>query len=255
MKLRKVLLSVFLVIVLIAPALMPVKGDAATIKISKTKLTLEAGKSATLKITGTKSKVTWSSSKKSVATVSSKGKVVAKKKGNTVITAKVSGKKYTCKVTVKSKITKYDEGMHKVGKDIPAGEYVLFSSSEIPAYFEVSSNSKGTFDSIICNDNFAENSIVNLKDGTYLTMDRCYAIPINEAKVDVNKSGMFKVGLHIKAGEYKIVSTDDIMAYMEVATNSTHLFEDIITNDNFNGSKYITVEDGQYLMLERCKID
>ena len=80
-----------------------VEVQAATkVKISKTKLTLYVKKTATLKITGTKKKVTWSSSNKKVAKVSKKGKVTAVKKGTATITAKVGGKKYKCKVTVKN---------------------------------------------------------------------------------------------------------------------------------------------------------
>lgn len=72
-------------------------------KISKTSISLTVGGKYTLKITGTKQKVTWSSSNKAVATVSGKGIVVAKKAGTTKITAKVGTKKYTCSVSVKSK--------------------------------------------------------------------------------------------------------------------------------------------------------
>ena len=53
---------------------------------------------------GTKGKITWTSSKKSVATVSSKGVVKAKKKGTAVIAAKYGKKKLTCKVTVKQPV-------------------------------------------------------------------------------------------------------------------------------------------------------
>lgn len=74
---------------------------AAAVKISQKTLTLDVGKSKTLKVTGTKKKVTWTSSKKTVAVVSSGGKVTAKKAGSAVITATVDKKKYTCKVTVK----------------------------------------------------------------------------------------------------------------------------------------------------------
>lgn len=77
-------------------------SEAATVKINKSKLTLEAGKTAALKISGTKQKVKWKSSNKSVATVGlNSGKVTAKKKGAATITATVNKKKYTCKVTVK----------------------------------------------------------------------------------------------------------------------------------------------------------
>ncbi len=80
-----------------------VEVQAATkIKLSKTKLTLYVKKTATLKVKGTKKKVTWSSSNKKVAKVSKTGKITAVKKGTATITAKVGGKKYKCKVTVKN---------------------------------------------------------------------------------------------------------------------------------------------------------
>lgn len=94
-----------LVISLVSPALLPISSvnvvEAATIKLSKKAITLVVGKSKTLKVTGTKQKITWASSKKTVATVNKAGKVVAKKAGTATITATVNKKKYTCKVTVK----------------------------------------------------------------------------------------------------------------------------------------------------------
>ena len=71
-------------------------------KLSKSKVSLAAGKSYTLKMSGTKRKVTWKSSKPSVASVKN-GKVTAKKAGTAKITAKVLGKSFTCKVTVTKK--------------------------------------------------------------------------------------------------------------------------------------------------------
>lgn len=72
-------------------------------KLSKTSATIYAGKSTTLKISGTKiGKPTWSSSKKSVAKVSSSGKVTGLKKGTAYIYAKIGGETLKCKVTVKT---------------------------------------------------------------------------------------------------------------------------------------------------------
>ena len=76
---------------------------ASKVKLNKTSVTLVAGASTKLKVTGTKKKVKWSTSKASVAKVSSSGKVKAVKVGKATITAKVKGKKYRCKVTVTSK--------------------------------------------------------------------------------------------------------------------------------------------------------
>ena len=97
-------LSIMIVLALLVVLVQPATASAA-VKLSKSKATMYVGDSITLKVSGTKKSVTWSSSKKSVATVSSKGKVTAKKTGSATITAKVSGKSYTCKVTVKDKFS------------------------------------------------------------------------------------------------------------------------------------------------------
>lgn len=91
----------------VIPTVMPINEtgyivEAASVKISKTKYTMNKGENYTLKIKGTKKKVKWSSDNKKVATVNSKGKVTAKKKGKATITAKVGNKKYKCKITVES---------------------------------------------------------------------------------------------------------------------------------------------------------
>ena len=68
--------------------------------LSQTSLSLVAGESTTIKVSGIDGAVTWSTSDKKVATVSQKGKVTARSKGKAVIIAKVAGKKLKCKVTV-----------------------------------------------------------------------------------------------------------------------------------------------------------
>ncbi|MDF2538007.1 MAG: hypothetical protein K0S76_1028 [Herbinix sp.] len=80
--------------------LVPPQNVSAAVKISKAKATMEVDSTLKLTISGTTSKVSWSSSKKTVATVSTSGTVTAKAEGKTTITASVSGKKYTCSVTV-----------------------------------------------------------------------------------------------------------------------------------------------------------
>lgn len=103
--------------------------QAANVKLSKSSLTLDVGKSATLKVTGTKSKVKWSSSNKKIATVTSKGKITAKMAGSTTISAKVGKKTLKCKVTVKENINKlvYEDSYIRVYfTGIKKGEYENF---------------------------------------------------------------------------------------------------------------------------------
>lgn len=84
------------------------RTPAEAAKINKTSLTVTKGKSAYLKVTGTKTKPVWSSSNKKVVTVKKysayKAKVTAKGTGTAYITAKVGKKTYKCKVTVQKAV-------------------------------------------------------------------------------------------------------------------------------------------------------
>ncbi len=63
--------------------------------------------------------------------------------------------------------------------------------------------------------------------------------------------GTYRVGVDIEAGEYRLTATTSVPGYWAV-TNSSAPDASIIGNDNFNGSTYVTVQDGQYLELSRC---
>lgn len=90
--------------------------EASSVTLSKTALTLEAGKtgklSATvLPTTATDKSVTWSSNNEAVATVSANGTVTAHKVGTAVITARTAnGKSASCTVTVTGGTTDPDPG-------------------------------------------------------------------------------------------------------------------------------------------------
>lgn len=95
----KSFLSTMLALMMVV-SLAVVPSSAATIKLNYSSFKLTKGYSATLKVSGTSSTVTWSTGDKSIATVSSKGKVVGKGLGSTYIYAKVAGKTLKCKVNV-----------------------------------------------------------------------------------------------------------------------------------------------------------
>lgn len=104
-------------------------------------------------------------------------------------------------------LTKYSSGQYKVGTDIPSGEYILFASGG-NGYFCLSSD--GNESDIIVNDNFEYDSILTINDGEYLNLSRCYAVSITEnPTVETTQTGMFLVGKHIPAGEYKLDAGSD----------------------------------------------
>ncbi len=75
-------------------------APAAKVALNKTSVSLKAGKTATIKVTGTTAKATFKSSKTSIAKVTKNGKVTGLKKGTATVTVKVAGKTLKCKVKV-----------------------------------------------------------------------------------------------------------------------------------------------------------
>lgn len=143
-------------------------------------------------------------------------------------------------------------GEYKVGEDVPAGEYYVKCNS-YNCYVEVASDSSGSLESIVYNLNTEGGVYITVEDGEYLKIQGGDLYELNKAPDrgadgGYYKEGMYKVGEDIPAGEYQVESTESL-AYIEISTNSRHQIEDIVTNDNFEGNKYITIENGQYLTL------
>lgn len=72
-----------------------------TLKLNSSRITLNPGKSYTLKVNGTKLTPAWRSSNSKIVTVNKKGRITAQKAGTAKITATLGGKKFVCTVTVK----------------------------------------------------------------------------------------------------------------------------------------------------------
>lgn len=148
------------------------------------------------------------------------------------------------------------EGVYEVGKDIAAGEYVLFRNDWYVGYYSVNKDSTGKLDGVTANGTFSYNAIVSVKDGEYLELTRCSLSPIAEVpQIDYTKGTMFKVGYHIPAGKYKLQdNNEEYGGYYAIYHSLEGGLENIAAIDIFHGQTCITVEEGQYLELNRCAI-
>lgn len=147
--------------------------------------------------------------------------------------------------------TVYKASTYKVGTDIPSGDYIIFAN-EGRGYFSINADSYG--DSIIENENFNYNVIIRIEDGQYLELSRSYAVPYEDIEtLNTTKDGMFKVGVHIEAKEHKLC-TNNNRGYYAVYNGPLGKDGDIVTNDNFENCTYISVKEGQYLLLSRAYI-
>lgn len=159
----------------------------------------------------------------------------------------------------------FESGMYKIGQDMPAGEYKLYSTEGLSgvSYFEIAKDSSNTIESIIANDNFYSFTYVTLAEGQYFKLTDARAVPVNDAAVSDPEngkysSGMYKVGFDIPAGEYKVFPEEDSTlgyGYYEITSNSAHVLDSIIANDNFEDPRYITLKEGQYVKLNEAYIE
>lgn len=152
--------------------------------------------------------------------------------------------------------TTYGPCVYKVGVDIPAGEYKVFNF-EGHGYFAICSDAN--CDNIVRNDNFIGQAYINISHGQFLELKRCYAVPAESAPNytainGIYEDGEYKVGVEIPAGEYRVVANHGLRAYYAIETSSYNGDRNIISNNNFDNAAYVSVRNGQILLLRRCTL-
>ena len=149
----------------------------------------------------------------------------------------------------------YYADQYKVGVDIPAGIYVAYPTDDWGGYYCISSDANSH--DIIANDGFDGQTYFEVANGQYLELRRCVSVAVKDKiKVDTSSGivteGQYLVGEDIPAGEYKLSSTDSYGGYYCISSDPNG--RDIIANNGFDNSNYVTISDGQYLKLSRCEL-
>jgi|GEM_PF-1315195 len=65
-----------------------------------------------------------------------------------------------------------EDGMYRVGIDIPAGKYWLEPTTAVAGYYQIASNSRGVASDLISSQNFSQGLEITLEEGQYLTLTR-----------------------------------------------------------------------------------
>lgn len=149
----------------------------------------------------------------------------------------------------------YDEGQYKVGRDMVADEYVLLATTDYSGYFCISSDALGN--DIISNGLFDVNSILTVEYGEYVELSRCIAVRASDfySQYTIKTSNygvMLKVGYDVMPGEYKLKAQTGEQGYYCIYDDSRQI--DIVDNDLFTNSTYVTLKFGQYIVLSRCML-
>lgn len=142
---------------------------------------------------------------------------------------------------------------YKVGVDLPAGEYCLQAGPSTTGYYCISSDSLG--EDILANENFQNYQFVTVEDGQYFEVSRANFTESANISGFADKTQlvecMYRVGIDIPAGEYKLQSAEGTSGYYCIYDTSA-ASKKIQSNSNFEGAKYVSVANGQYLELTRC---
>ncbi len=220
--------------------------SSAAVTLSKSSVTVTKGYATTLTVSGTSSKVTWTTGDKAIATVSSAGKVSGKGVGSTYVYAQVNNTTLKCKVTVvagkitagvndldmtagKSKIVNIIcKGTHTItisnsDKNIAYGTWngAKFDGDVVP--LTIKAVSSGTAQIKVYAKNYP--SVYAVIDVTVNGGAASITTQYSSVEVDVSKTASFKV----------FSTTKDAL---NIQTNSSQIATATITTPVLSGSTY-----------------
>lgn len=157
-------------------------------------------------------------------------------------------------------------GMYKIGRDIPAGTYVLFpgrTSGE--GYMETYKDSRYYDDSLLGYDEFRGRCPVTLTNGQYLYFEGGTGYTLAKAPpiVPVDgylPEGMYKVGVSgdIKPGTYLVTPNSPEVAsaaYFLSYSDDSHSEAAYLGGAEVPIETQVTLFEGEYILLYQCKIE
>lgn len=150
-----------------------------------------------------------------------------------------------------------------IGKDMPADYYCLFNTKDNKqASYSVKSGSY-----VLISDSFRYNAIVYVEDDDVLHLTNCYAVPLDQARINPVEECMVMVGENIPAGEYGLEfvrgssNTATCTVYETLDFHDEEDEDDTTVEDKSEVTKIsngstgkVTVEEGQFVKLSGCRL-
>ena len=152
------------------------------------------------------------------------------------------------------------DGEYVVGKDFPAGEYLLYVEDCFDDSMGYDYGYIGTFEYY----SWFQNSIyVDLLEGEYADISGCRVYSLSEPLAENNpfeKAGMFKVGFDLEPGTYTVIPDGSgFQPYVNVHENCRDYDRETFDNstsplEEDYEEETVTVKEGEYLELRFCKL-
>ena len=152
------------------------------------------------------------------------------------------------------KRVEYPEGIYEIGADMPAGIYFAIANGGVAMASVTVKDGAGTDATPLAVDTFQSgHTMIAVDDGQHLSVIGCTLIDAGFtatclSNVEGVPEGMYLVGFHFPAGEYKTVVDDGaVPASLTVYKDASHQTPGNV--QIVNGSGYITLKDGEYVRL------
>lgn len=165
---------------------------------------------------------------------------------------------YVLSTVTSTPTTIYQPGRYIAGTDIPAGEYMLLRlpEAESCAYYIYDSKEPGTAGEPLEFCNFQYNVVLTLEPGQTLLLSGCTASPVNQVpQIDHREGQGYKVGIQIPAGTYRLAKTAGYQSAIYIGPRASTRRGNMTDYAFLTGDSYVTVAEGQYLLLVGCSLD
>lgn len=147
----------------------------------------------------------------------------------------------------------YGRGSYVIGRDMPAGEYAVFTEDTSPnnafssCTFTLYKNDLdekkiGTF-------SFQHHGLVTLYNGQHLVLTKGYAVPGEQAGISLGTTGMYKAGRDMEPGTYRLTPMTSDGAHYALYNDVRYYYDYMDDYRTFSQPVTVTLEEGQYLEL------
>ena len=148
---------------------------------------------------------------------------------------------------------RYRAGEYLGGDTIPEGEYMLFAYSDDAS---VTSGYRTDSSYTTTSATFTYNYICVVSEGAGLTLNDCWAVPINSVdpeSLDLKGPGMYKVSMHIAPGNYTIVPGEGGAGTYKIFSAVTP--EEVYQSGDVTRDVNVRLSGGQYILLDGCSFN
>ena len=147
----------------------------------------------------------------------------------------------------------YGPGSYVIGRDIPPGEYAVFTedTSEQNAYSTctITLYKDDTDERRIGTFRFQHHGLITLYKGQHLVITKGYAVEADRAGITLGTTGMYKAGRDMEPGTYRITPLTSGGGYYALYNDVRYYYDYIDEYGALFEPVTINIGEGQYLEL------